>query len=374
MSLHLIGKLWKARLPLGPSELLVLVRLADFAHEDGSCIYPSMARVAADLNLQLRSVRRIVARLEKMGYLIVVKPSAGGRGQTTHYRLVLPEPAVLEPPTSDAGTNVSRFPTGKTVTATSLYLSNGDRGVTVSVSPTVTVASLYPKANSDRGVTVTNTTIDKTVTVAGRNSDPAVTQPLKQPLKKRKSERACSLLPDADALPVLERIEQTTVERSVPCHQPPPPDAQASGLLTSPHAATEGASVEPVLAGHGSEPERKRRDKELKADFDEWYAAYPRKCDPGAALTAYVRARRNGVSRETLLNAAHGYAAERSGEDTKFTKYPATWLNKCSWQNQKDVPHDQHRNNISAKPKFKNGALAALYHLAGAGVFGPDSD
>lgn len=265
-------RLWQAKLRLSPSELLVLARLSCFASEDGSNIYPSMARVADEINLSLRSVRRIVAGLEAAGYLSVVTPSKGGRGRTTCYRLNLPGGEPVE-----TVSNVTPFPAGKTVSDTALFgLINSGTSITVS---------------------------DKTVSPMVINSVTGDTRIKREPEKKVREDK--------------------------------------SSLF--------------------------------RADFDEWYAAYPRKRDPGDALKAYIRARESGVSRETLLVAVHGYAAERSGHDPKFTKHPATWLNKRSWQNEKELPHVEQRDNLPAQPKFKNGALAALHRLSGSGMFGPDN-
>ena len=70
--------------------------------------------------------------------------------------------------------------------------------------------------------------------------------------------------------------------------------------------------------------------KTKEAEFGAFYAAFPRHVARGAAETAYWRARK-AASAEVLLAAAQAYAAQRRGEDEKFTKYPATWLNGKCW-------------------------------------------
>lgn len=65
-------------------------------------------------------------------------------------------------------------------------------------------------------------------------------------------------------------------------------------------------------------------------EFDLWYSAYPLKKGRGQALKAYKLARKKSDA-GTLLSAAKRFAAERRGEDNKFTAHPATWLNGERW-------------------------------------------
>lgn len=71
--------------------------------------------------------------------------------------------------------------------------------------------------------------------------------------------------------------------------------------------------------------------KQLEEDFNEWYAAYPKHVSRGAAVTAYGKARKSGVTAEELLSGARRYAAERKGQDPQFTAGPAPWLNQERW-------------------------------------------
>lgn len=71
-------------------------------------------------------------------------------------------------------------------------------------------------------------------------------------------------------------------------------------------------------------------------DFVEWYQEFPRHEARGEAKKAYDRARRK-TDHATLMRGARRYAADRAkqidaGEsEPKFTKHPATWLNKECW-------------------------------------------
>ncbi|MEO5313180.1 hypothetical protein PV772_03510 [Pseudarthrobacter sp. CC12] len=71
--------------------------------------------------------------------------------------------------------------------------------------------------------------------------------------------------------------------------------------------------------------------KQIAEDFTEWYEVYPKHIGRGAATNAYAKARKSGAGAEELMAGARRYAAERKGEDPKFTAQPATWLNQERW-------------------------------------------
>ena len=72
-------------------------------------------------------------------------------------------------------------------------------------------------------------------------------------------------------------------------------------------------------------------EKQMAEDFEAWYAIYPKHVSRGEATKAYTKARKNGVAAEALNKGAQDYAAERKGQDPKYTKAPATWLNQECW-------------------------------------------
>lgn len=82
-------------------------------------------------------------------------------------------------------------------------------------------------------------------------------------------------------------------------------------------------------------------DASIAADFKAWYQAYPKRVDRGRATTAYAKARKK-ASAEDLLTGARAYAEARRGQDPKFTKQPATWLNAESWLDEPE-PTQQRR-------------------------------
>ena len=74
--------------------------------------------------------------------------------------------------------------------------------------------------------------------------------------------------------------------------------------------------------------------------FDDFWRIYPRKVDRGEALQAFVKARENAPF-EDIVRGAMRYADERTGQDPRFTKHPATWLTKACWT---DPTHAQRQS------------------------------
>jgi hypothetical protein len=71
----------------------------------------------------------------------------------------------------------------------------------------------------------------------------------------------------------------------------------------------------------------------------EFLAVYPRKDDPDDAGRVYRQLIRKGeVTEQELIDHAGRYAAERAGEDPRFTKKAANWLRAGSWKNEPVSP------------------------------------
>ena len=80
-----------------------------------------------------------------------------------------------------------------------------------------------------------------------------------------------------------------------------------------------------------SEPSEKRSISPVAdAEFAEIWQHYPRKVSRGQAEKAF-RTTRKTVDLETVRAGVLRYAAERSGEEPRFTKHFATWLNGQCW-------------------------------------------
>jgi DNA-binding transcriptional regulator PaaX len=89
VSFHVLNAVWKLplELPLGPTDKLVLVKLADYARDDGGNVYPSVATVARECWLSERSVRYALGRLLKAGHIRKEVPA--GRYRPATYRVMV---------------------------------------------------------------------------------------------------------------------------------------------------------------------------------------------------------------------------------------------------------------------------------------------
>jgi hypothetical protein len=68
-----------------PTQKLILLCLADFAHDDGTSAYPSMDTVSALCGCHLRTVRRWMKELQDDGYISLEKPP--GYRRPASYRI-----------------------------------------------------------------------------------------------------------------------------------------------------------------------------------------------------------------------------------------------------------------------------------------------
>lgn len=88
--------------------------------------------------------------------------------------------------------------------------------------------------------------------------------------------------------------------------------------------------------------------------FTDFWKAYPRRTEKRDAVRAWNRAIGDGIPPERIIQAARDYALERRGEPPKFTKHPATWLNKGCYDDEPTPPEAprgaQHRTGSYANP------------------------
>lgn len=122
---------------------------------------------------------------------------------------------------------------------------------------------------------------------------------------------------------------------------------------------TGGTSVPPgqmdVFAGHSDVPhagtssygKRTTKTEEKTSSstpaighhldaFGAFWIVYPKKRAREEAKKAWIAAIERGANPQHIVTAATAYANERKGEDPKFTKYPATWLNKGCYDDELD--------------------------------------
>lgn len=67
--------------------LILALALADFARDDGTGIWPSVALMASKTMYDERTVQRWLAAMRESGWLVPVGTTKGGKGKTTMYRI-----------------------------------------------------------------------------------------------------------------------------------------------------------------------------------------------------------------------------------------------------------------------------------------------
>jgi hypothetical protein len=83
-----------------------------------------------------------------------------------------------------------------------------------------------------------------------------------------------------------------------------------------------------------SQGERRGAAADAGDAFERFWRTFPRKVAKQAACKAFAKALENGTAVETLIAGAQRYAVERQGQDPKYTKHPATWLNGGCWEDE----------------------------------------
>jgi hypothetical protein len=130
------------------------------------------------------------------------------------------------------------------------------------------------------------------------------------------------------------------------------PPVQPPGTKLSPPPAAEPAPSAPAGAGHGSltgdllfdgngaEVTTDPAQPEDLGEFGAFWLVYPKRKAKQEALKAWRAAIKTGADPKHITKAATAYANERAGQDPKYTKYPATWLNKGCYDDEPDQPAD----------------------------------
>lgn len=110
MSIALQTKVWRA--DLDSTAKLVLLRLADFADDDGGRVFASVPRIAADCGLGERTVQTAMRRLQAAGLLVMVAEADAKARRPRRYRIdVAAVTAAARPSREEEGVQEVR-PTG----------------------------------------------------------------------------------------------------------------------------------------------------------------------------------------------------------------------------------------------------------------------
>jgi hypothetical protein len=96
----------------------------------------------------------------------------------------------------------------------------------------------------------------------------------------------------------------------------------------------------------------------LKAEFEAWWTAYPKKVAKGQALKAYIAARKT-TCEDVLTAGALRYAADQAGKDAQYTRHPATWLNGQCWLDESTTDiAERERENFEREIRERMNAAA----------------
>ncbi|MEE4419592.1 hypothetical protein [Streptomyces bugieae] len=129
----------------------------------------------------------------------------------------------------------------------------------------------------------------------------------------------------------------------------PSEGAPATPFSSPPHDPSRNKDSSPAHAASASKAasssakDSQQKEHHLEA-FGAFWLTYPKKKAREEAKKAWIAAIERGAQPEHIIQAAQGYARERAGEDPKFTKYPATWLNKGCYDDEPDQPPNGSRS------------------------------
>jgi hypothetical protein len=119
----------------------------------------------------------------------------------------------------------------------------------------------------------------------------------------------------------------------------PSEGAVATPFSSYPSAPSTDKDSSPSAA-KPKKPTAPKADHHLEA-FGAFWLVYPKKRAREEAKKAWCQAIERGADPQRIVDAATSYARERASEDPKYTKYPATWLNKGCYDDEPDVPSGQ---------------------------------
>jgi hypothetical protein len=84
----------------------------------------------------------------------------------------------------------------------------------------------------------------------------------------------------------------------------------------------------------GEERIRKKARAVPAESFEEFWRVYPKRIAKETARKAFNAAIKRGATADVLIAGARRYAGERAGQESRYTKHPATWLNGGCWHDE----------------------------------------
>ena len=153
-------------------------------------------------------------------------------------------------------------------------------------------------------------------------------------------------IPEASFLPTIWREpseEPSEENQTLPQRDAKKTDAASENLF--------GDSAAPKHAAKNLKPSTAA----INAKFDDgFWPIFPRHVGKLDARTAFSKAVHDGADADAIIAGAARYAAERAGQDEKFTAHPRTWLRAGRWMDEPIVPGAVQRatGNGGQKPSF----------------------
>ncbi len=89
--------------------------------------------------------------------------------------------------------------------------------------------------------------------------------------------------------------------------------------------------------------------KELEDEFEEIWKYYPKKVGKSKSLCYYIKARKEGVEKEKILNAVINYAEEVKLTPTKYIKHGSTWFNGKYWEDEIKETEEERMKRLEAE-------------------------
>lgn len=126
------------------------------------------------------------------------------------------------------------------------------------------------------------------------------------------------------------------------------PTSAATGRGRPPNTTTEQPTTE-----HKDSSSPRGDDEDDLTAFGAFWLTYPKRKDKPAALEAWKTVIASGVDPTRIVSAAQAYARERSGEDPRFTKYPANWLKQGRYEDEPDSQSGRHLKAVGGHQPFQ---------------------
>jgi len=122
----------------------------------------------------------------------------------------------------------------------------------------------------------------------------------------------------------------------VPLSDVPPcgTSKEENGETNTGRNTTTSAASRPQAVAAPDETQQQRN--QYLDQFGAFWLTYPKKKAREEAKKAWIAAIERGADPQHIVAASTTYARERAGEDPKYTKYPATWLNKGCYDDEPD--------------------------------------